>query len=281
IVAGGGYIGMEFACVLQRLGVPTTVVMRAELPLRGFDEDLRLRLLRELQRRGMQFVTGHEVKRVERSADGYAVALDDGRQLRAELLLNATGRRPNSAGLGLQQVGVEVDPVGAVLTDENCRTRIPSVYAIGDITHRRNLTPVAIAEGRAVVDTLFGGTPRSVDLSTVATAVFTLPPIGTVGMSEAAARKLGVALKIYETEFRPMRSAFAGSPERTYMKLVVAAETDRVLGVHMLGPDAPEIVQSLAVALSCGATKADFDRTIAVHPTAAEEFVLMREPARR
>ena len=190
-------------------------------------------------------------------------------------MLNATGRRPNTQGLGLA-----LDAQGAVPVDAAMRTAAEGVYAIGDVTNRKNLTPVAIAEGRALADSLFGPAPRTVDLSLVASAVFMLPPIATVGPTEAEALAAGHTLKVFETDFRPMRQAFIGGAERTHMKLLVDAATDRVLAVHMIGADAPEIVQSLAAALTAGATKAHFDRTIAMHPTAAEEFVLMREPAR-
>jgi glutathione reductase (NADPH) len=195
-------------------------------------------------------------------------------------VLNATGRRPNTRGLGLETVGIALDPLGAVPVDDAGATVAPGVFAIGDVTNRRNLTPVAIAEGRGLADSLFGPAARSVDLSRVASAVFMLPPIGTVGPTEAEAVAAGHRVKVFETEFRPMKQAFIGAQERTYMKLLVDADDNRVLGVHMIGADAPEIVQSLAVALAAGATKAHFDATIAVHPTAAEEFVLMREPAR-
>jgi glutathione reductase (NADPH) len=204
----------------------------------------------------------------------------DGTSVTAPAVLNATGRRPNTAALGLERAGIEVAANGAIPVDVDSRTVTPGIWAIGDVTNRRNLTPVAIAEGRAFADTEFGGRPTRVDHRTVATAVFTEPPIGTIGLSEPEATGRGPT-DVYESEFRPMKSAFAGGTQRTYMKLVVDGRDDRVLGAHMIGPDAPEIVQSLAVALTCGATKRDFDRTLAVHPTAAEEFVLMREPKRR
>ena len=195
-------------------------------------------------------------------------------------VLNATGRRPNTAQLGLESIGLATDKAGAVPVDAGLRSEVPGVYALGDVTNKKNLTPVAIAEGRALADSLFGAQPREVDLSRVASAVFMLPPIATVGPTEAEAVAAGHRVKVFETEFRPMKQAFIGGSERTRMKLLVDAATDRVLAVHMIGADAPEIVQSLAVALTAKATKSDFDRTIAMHPTAAEEFVLMREVAR-
>ncbi|HSN33486.1 MAG TPA: FAD-dependent oxidoreductase, partial [Ideonella sp.] len=207
------------------------------------------------------------------------VAPDD-RVTEFPFVLNATGRRPNTARLGLESLGIALDANGAVPVDARLRTTAEGVWAIGDVTHRRNLTPVAIAEGRALADSLFGPAPREVDLTLVASAVFLLPPLATVGPGEAEARAAGHKLRVFEADFRPMRQAFIDGRERSYMKLLVDADTDRVLAAHMIGADAPEIVQSLAVAITAGATKAQFDRTLAVHPTAAEEFVLMREPAR-
>jgi len=196
-----------------------------------------------------------------------------------DAVLNATGRHPNTRGLGLEQLGIALDAMGAVPVDAYSRTVVPNVFAIGDVTNRKNLTPVAIAEGRAVADNAFAGTDRTVHHAAVPAAVFTQPPIGTVGLTEEQAASVG-RVRVYESEFRPMKTAFAGGTIKTYMKLLVDDASDRVLGIHMLGDDAPEIVQSLAVAYVMGATKADFDRTVAVHPTAAEEFVLMREPTR-
>ena len=228
----------------------------------------------------MNLAGGIALDALRRTADGFVLERADGSVVTAAAALNATGRRPNTAGLGLEAVGAALDRSGAVVVDADSRATAPGLWAIGDVTNRVNLTPVAIAEGRAFADTEFGSRPVRVDHRTVASAVFTDPPIATVGMTEADAAA-GGPVDIYESDFRPMKTAFAGGSSRTYMKLVVDGLDDRVLGVHMLGTDAPEIVQSLAVALTCGATKRDFDRTIAVHPTAAEEFVLMREPARR
>jgi glutathione reductase (NADPH) len=279
-VIGGGYIAVEFASFLARLGVSVCQFYRDRLPLRGFDEDLRTRAAAALQAGGVELHPGAAPRRVQRAGDGYALIAHDERVREFAFVLNATGRRPNTAGLGLESIGVVPDKAAAVPVDARLRTSAPGVYAIGDVTNRKNLTPVAIAEGRALAESLFGPTPREVDLSLVASAVFILPPLATIGPSEADALQTGVPMKVYEADFRPMRQAFVGSAERTYMKLLVNADTDRVIAVHMLGADAPEIVQSLAVALSAGATKAQFDGTIAVHPTAAEEFVLMREPSR-
>jgi glutathione reductase (NADPH) len=274
-VIGSGFIAVEFASMLARLGVPVALYYRAALPLRGFDDMLRKAAAAALQAAGVELHPGVLPQRIERLADGLRLVLADGRASDYPWVLNATGRRPNTAGLGLP-----LDDQGAVPVDEQMRTALPGVYAIGDVTNRKNLTPVAIAEGRALADTLFGPTPRTVDFSRVASAVFMLPPIASVGPTEDEALAAGHRLKIFETDFRPMKQAFIGGEERTAMKLLVDADSDRVLAVHMAGADAPEIVQSLAVALTAGATKADFDRTIAVHPTAAEEFVLMREVSR-
>jgi glutathione reductase (NADPH) len=219
-------------------------------------------------------------RRIVRVAGGFVLELGDERLREFDWVLNATGRRPNTAGLGLETVGVAPGTRGEIPVDAALRAA-DGVFAIGDVTDRVNLTPVAIAEGRALADTLFGAQPRTVDLTRVASAVFMLPPLASVGPSEDDAVAAGHALKVFETDFRPMKAAFWGGEERTRMKLLVDAASDRVLAVHMAGSDAPEIVQSLAVALSAGATKADFDRTLAMHPTAAEEFVLMRDPVRQ
>jgi len=280
LVIGGGYIAVEFASILTGLGAKVTLAFRDTAPLRGFDTDLRLRLARSLAERGVTVASAVGLRSLERSAAGYTLNRMDGSVLNAEAALNATGRRPNTTGFGLGDVGVLLDTRGAIAVDADSRTNVTGVWAIGDVTNRKNLTPVAIAEGRAFADTEFGQLRTRVDHRNVASAVFTDPPIATVGLSEADAMKLG-PVDLYESDFRPMKTAFAGGNSRTYMKLVVDGLSDRVLGIHMIGMDAPEIVQSLAVALTLGATKRDFDRTVAVHPTTAEEFVLMREPSRR
>ena len=280
LVVGGGYIAVEFASILAGLGAKVTLAFRDSAPLRGFDTDLRTRLAQSLADRGVVVAAGVALRSLERSASGYRLTRADGSVLGAEAALNATGRRPNTTGLGLEDIGVHLDARGAIAVDVDSRTTVPGVWAIGDVTNRKNLTPVAIAEGRAFADTEFGKLRTRMDHRNVASAVFTDPPIATVGQSEAHARKLG-PVDLYESDFRPMKTAFAGGSSRTYMKLVVDGLNDRVLGIHMIGTDAPEIVQALAVALTCGATKRDFDRTVAVHPTAAEEFVLMREASRR
>ncbi|MDP3222703.1 MAG: FAD-dependent oxidoreductase, partial [Rubrivivax sp.] len=279
-VIGSGYIALEFASILARLGVQVSVFYRADLPLRGFDEMLRTAIAAELTAAGVQLHPSSVPRRVQRTPGGFLLSLGEDRVLEFPWVLNATGRRPNTAQLNLASVGLQADAEGALSVDADLQTDASGVYAIGDVTNRLNLTPVAIAEGRALADSLFGGQPRRVDLSRVASAVFTLPPMATVGLSEAQALEAGLHVAVYEADFRPMKQAFIGGTERTRMKLLVDADSQVVLAAHMIGADAPEIIQSLAVALSAGATKADFDRTIAMHPTAAEEFVLMREPVR-
>jgi glutathione reductase (NADPH) len=280
LVVGGGYIGIEFASILRGFGVEVTLACRDRLPLRGFDEDLRTRLVAALEQRGIRFATGVGWTALEQGAGGFRLHRTDGSTIEAAAALNATGRLPNTAGIGLDRVGVRVDELGAIAVDIDNRSSASGIWAIGDVTNRRNLTPVAIAEGRAFADTEFGHRPARVDHRTVATAVFTDPPLGTVGLTEEQAVSAG-PVDIYESEFRPMKSAFAGGAMRTYMKLIVDGANERVLGAHMVGSDAPEIIQAIAVAITCAATKRDFDRTIAVHPTAAEELVLMRDPVRR
>ncbi len=283
-VIGGGYIAVEFASMLARLGVQVSVFYRDRLPLRGFDEMLRTAAAAALQAAGIELHPGSAPRRVlpmhTAGTSGFMLELTEDRALDFPWVLNATGRKPNTDQLALHTVGLAPDAVGAVPVDGQMHTAVAGIHAIGDVTNRRNLTPVAIAEGRALVDCLFGPEPRAVDLSHVATAVFMLPPIGTVGLSEEELVANGHRLKVFETDFRPMKQAFIGGHERTRMKLLVDDTTDCVLAVHMIGTDAPEIVQSLAVALTAKATKAHFDTTIAMHPTAAEEFVLMREPVR-
>ncbi len=280
LVVGSGYIAVEFASILAGFGVPVTLAYRADLPLRGFDLDLRQRLAQALAGRGITLAAGVGLSSLARDGNAFVLQRADGSALSAAAVLNATGRRPNTAGLGLEALGIRLDAAGAITVDADSRSTAPGLWAVGDVCNRVNLTPVAIAEGRAFADSQFGGRPTRVDHRLVANAVFSDPPLATVGLNEAAAHALG-PVDVYESDFKPMKTAFAGGSGRSYMKLLVDGLNDRVLGVQMIGIDAPEIVQSLAVALTCGARKRDFDRTIAVHPTAAEEFVLMREPSRR
>ncbi len=276
IIVGGGYIAVEFAGVFHGLGSEVTEVHRGEQLLRGFDDDLRVGLGDEMRKRGFDLRLGATITKIERGREGVTATLNDGSRLEGDLVMYATGRHPNSHGLGLEAAGVELDRIGAVVVDGASRTSVPNIYAIGDLTNRKNLTPVAIAEGHAVADSLFGGRPRTIDYTNIASAVFSHPPIATVGLTETEARTQYGAIDIYRSSFKPLKHTLSGRDERTLMKLVVDSKTDRVVGAHMMGADAGEIIQGLAIALKCGATKAQFDATIGIHPTAAEEFVTMR-----
>ncbi len=283
IVVGGGYIALEFACVFQRLGVEVHVVHRGPNVLRGFDEDIRIRLRDALAHAGLTLHLNRTISRIADMGGGLKrVQLSDGASLDAEVILVATGRKPNTNGLGLEAAGVTLAATGAVKVDAQSRSSVPSIFAVGDVTDRINLTPVAIREGHAFADSEFGGkkgvAPWSVDHSLFASAVFTTPELATVGLSEQEAIARGHGVKVFETGFRPMKATISGGHERVYMKLIVDAATDKVLGAHMIGEGAAEIIQAVAIAMTMGATKADFDRTIALHPSAAEEFVTMRSP---
>ncbi len=277
LVVGGGYIALEFACVFARLGVAVTLLHRGDNVLRGFDEDIRTRLRDALSHAGLSLRLGCTVDRIEDLGGGVKRAhCASGAPIDAEVILVATGRRPHTAGLGLEQAGVKLGPIGQVIVDRESASSVPSIHAVGDVTNRINLTPVAIREGHAFADTTFGGKPWRMEHGLVASAVFTTPEIGTVGLSEQQAIAAGHELRIFESGFRPMKATISGRQERIYMKLVVDAKTDKVLGVHILGHDAGEIIQAVAIAVTMGATKADFDATIALHPSAAEELVTMR-----
>ena len=280
LVVGSGYIGIEFASIFRGLGAAVTVVHRSDGILRGFDGDVRAFVTDELRKKDISFRAGGRVLRLGRKGDTVLATIDNGEVLAAEGVLFATGRTPNTQDLGLSEAGVALDERGAVAVDADSRTSVPTIYAIGDLTQRRNLTPVAIAEGRAVSDLLFGPGGRRLDYTMVPTAVFSAPAVGSVGLTEADARARGHEVDVYKSSFRPLRHTLSGSEERALVKLVVDAKSDRVLGAHMVGADAPEIVQSLAVALTAGATKAQFDATLALHPSAAEEFVLLRTRAK-
>jgi glutathione reductase (NADPH) len=276
VVAGGGYIAVEFASIFAGLGSEVTLIYRGDRLLRGFDMDLREGLMDALAGRGIRLVMGDVFARIERRQKALVGTTRGGEVLMADQILFAIGRSPNTRGLGLEAAGVQLDAVGAVIVDSQSRSNVPSIFAVGDVTNRVNLTPVAIREGHAFADTQFGGKPWSMTYANIPTAVFTTPEIGTVGLSEEAARAATANVDVYETRFRPMRNILAGRDERTLMKLVVDGTNDRVLGVHILGPDAAEMVQMAAIALNLGATKADFDRTTALHPSAAEELVTLR-----
>ena len=277
VIVGGSYIAVEFASIFNGLGAETTLLYRGEKILRGFDDDLRDGLTGEYQKRGIRIVTGNVFTRIENTAAGLAGHLGDGGVLEADQIMMATGRSPNTAGLGLEKAGVGVAPAGAITVDAESRSTVPHIYAIGDVTNRVNLTPVAIREGHAFADTVFGNKPWRVNYEIIPTAVFSTPEIGSVGLSEADARGRGHTLEIYKIRFRPLKHTLSGRDERATMKLVVERATQHVLGVHILAPDAGEIVQMAAIALQARATKRDFDATIALHPTAAEELVTMRE----
>jgi len=278
-IVGSGYIAVEFAGIFAGLGAQTHLVFRQPLPLRGFDEDMREGLAEALAGNGVVLHAGLSPVAVEEAGEGRVLRLSDGSALDVDLVFFATGRAPNVAGLGLEAAGVAVAASGAVMVDAALATSVPHIYAIGDVTDRLNLTPVATAEGHALADTLFGNKPRRVSLEGVPTAVFSSPPIATVGLTEAQAAARGPA-RVFVTKFTPMRHQLSGRARKSIMKLVVDAQTDQVIGAHMLGEDAPEIMQGLAVAMVAGATKADFDRTIGIHPTAAEEFVTLRTETR-
>ncbi|MBX3607481.1 MAG: glutathione-disulfide reductase [Piscinibacter sp.] len=279
VVVGAGYIACEFASIFRALGAQVVQLVRGEQVLRGFDVDVRACVGRELQRQGIDLRLGCAPAAIERAAGALCVRLADGGTVDADTVLMATGRVPNSAGLGLERLGLVLGERGAIPVDEHYQTALPGVHALGDVIDRVQLTPVALAEAMVLVDRLFGAGQRRLDYALIPTAVFTHPNVATVGLTEAQAReRLGDGVRIFRSEFKPLRHTLSGAGERTFMKLVVDAASDRVLGLHMVGDEAGEIVQGFAVALQAGATKAQFDATVGIHPTAAEEFVTMREP---
>ncbi|MFQ6017091.1 MAG: glutathione-disulfide reductase [Kiloniellaceae bacterium] len=277
-VYGGGYVAVEFASIFNGLGARITQIYRGAQILRGFDDDVRNRLAVEMVKKGIDLRVETTIERIEKRKGGLVLLLSDGSTLRTDLVMAATGRRPNTEDLGLGAAGVERDDKGAVKVDAYSRTTQPNVYAVGDVTDRLRLTPVAIAEAVAFVDTVFRGTPRAMDHANVPSAVFSQPPVGTIGLPEAQAREQYGALDIYRSTFRPLKHALSGRDEAAMVKLVVDRASQKVVGAHMVGLDAPEIVQGLAVAIRAGATKHVFDATLGIHPTAAEEFVTLREP---
>jgi glutathione reductase (NADPH) len=279
VIQGGGYIAVEFACIFAGLGSEVTLVYRGENILRGFDDDAREHLRSEMRSRGMTVTCGHTVSAVELSGDEYVVKLSDGSVIDVDKVMFAIGRRPNVMGLGLESVHLKLHEHGGIDVDDYSRTSVPSIYAVGDVTNRVNLTPVAIREGHAFADTVYGGKPTPVDHANVPTAVFSQPELGVIGLTEAQARARLQRVDIYKTTFRPMKATLSGRDTRCFMKLVVDGVTNRVVGCHIVGPDAGELIQVIGIAVKMGATKADFDATMAVHPTAAEELVTMREKA--
>ncbi len=279
IIVGGGYIAVEFATIFHGLGARVTELYRGALFLRGFDVDVREMLAAAMRKRGVGLRFNADVSRIEKTADGIKASLQDGSELEADIIMYAAGRLPNTKDLGLEQAGIEMNDIGAVLVDEYSRSRVPHIFAVGDCTDRLNLTPMAVAEGHAVAETLFNNNPTRPDHMNVATAVFSHPNIGTVGLTEEIARKEYEAIDVYTSAFRPLKHTLSGRDENTFMKLVVDQKSDRVIGCHMVGPDAGEIIQGISIAVKCNATKAQFDATIGIHPTSAEEFVTMRQKA--
>lgn len=278
LVVGGGYIACELASIFNGLGAEVTLLQRTAHLLNGFDEDVRQFLAKEMARAGIDIRFNSQIDLITREDDGLCALLNRGQRIEADTILFATGRMPNTQGLGLEAAGVRLDARGGVVVDEHYRSSVPSVYAVGDVSTSQQLTPVALAEAMVVVEALFGKGKRTLDYEYTPTAVFTHPNIGTCGYTEAAARAKFGQVRIFSSEFRALRHTLSESKERTFMKLIVDAASDRVVGLHMVGADAGEIVQGFAVAMRAGATKADFDGTIGIHPTAAEEFVTMREP---
>jgi len=277
LVVGGGYVALEFANIFHGLGAKTRILHRGDKLLRGFDDDLRAHMHIELERGGTQLTLKATLTKLEKAGNAIRATLSTGETVEADAVLYAIGRDPATSGLGLERAGVKLDEAGAVIVDEFSQSCVESIYAIGDVTNRFNLTPVAIRDGHAFADTIYNKRPTPVDHSSVPSAVFGRPPIGTVGLSESDARRSHEAVDIYRTNFRPMRNMLSGNQERTLMKLVVDGKSGVLLGVHIAGEDAPEMVQLAAVAVKAGLTKQQWDSTMALHPTAAEELVLMRE----
>jgi glutathione reductase (NADPH) len=282
VIQGGGYIALEFAGIFAGFGSDVTVIYRGDNILRGFDEDVRVHLRREMEMQGITILTGCTVTGIEKPNKSFATHLSNGSSIASDKVMFAIGRHPNIGGLGLEKAGVALDlHNGGITVDTWSKTSVPNIYAIGDVTHRANLTPVAIREGHAFADTVFGKRPVQVDHATIPTAVFSQPEVGTVGLTEAEARAQFSHVDIYKTDFRPIKSTMSGRDTRILMKMVVDATTDRVVGCHVVGDTAAEIIQAVAIAVKMNATKADFDATFALHPTATEELVTMRTPSAR
>ena len=277
-IVGGGYIAAEFAGIFHGLGVETIQLYRGELFLRGFDDDVRSALAVEMRRRGIDLRFNSNVVAIEKRGDRLRATTTDGERLEVDQVMFATGRLPNSRGLGLEPVGVKVDEKGAISVDAWSRSTVPNIYAIGDVTDRVNLTPVAIREGRALAETLYAENPTQPDHEKVPSAVFSQPPIGTVGLTESQARERYAEVDIYRTHFKPLKLTLTPRQEQVMLKLVVDRASDRVVGCHMLGADAAEVIQGVAIAIRCDATKAQFDATVGIHPTSAEELVTLRDP---
>ena len=276
VIQGAGYIAMEFAGIFNALGCMVTVVNRSDAILRGYDESIRDRLLQIMMARGIQFRFNCPIEKVEKHGGCYSITVKGHDPFDADAVLIATGRKPNTAGLGLDAAGIEPGEKGEIPVDDSNRTSVPSIYAVGDVTDRVQLTPVAIREGQAFADTVFGDNPRTVDYTFIPSAVFSQPPLAGVGLTEGQARMQYGKIKVFSSDFRPMKNVFAERHERGLYKMIVDAVTDKILGLHMIGPEAPEILQAAAIAVKAGLTKADFDATVALHPSMAEELVLMR-----
>jgi glutathione reductase (NADPH) len=279
LVQGGGYIAVEFACIFAGLGAQVTLIYRGENILRGFDDDVRTHVRDEMLARGIDVRCGCTVTGILKEGTSHVVTLSHGGAVNVDTVMFAIGRRPNIAGLGLERANVQLAENGGIAVDAFSQSSAPSIYAVGDVTNRVNLTPVAIREGHAFADTVFGGKPTRVDHADVPTAVFSEPEVGAVGLTEAQAREQLASVRIFRSAFRPMKVTLTGRATRALLKLVVDGETDRVVGCHIVGPDAGELIQLVGIAVKMGATKADFDATMAVHPTAAEELVTMRQPS--
>lgn len=276
IVVGGGYIAIEFAGIFAGYGSQTTQIYRGDLWLRGFDKDVREHLVTEYKNQGVDLKFNTNIAKMEKVADGIKVTYEDGSTQEADVVMYATGRIPRTKNLDCQAAGVELDSSGAIIVDEGFQTSVPSIYAVGDVINRIQLTPIALAEGHALADTLYGGKPRKTDYSDVPTAVFSNPPIGTVGLTEEEARAKHKNVHVYRSSFRGMKHTLTGRLEKTLMKLIVNADDDKILGIHMVGDAAGEVIQLAGVAIKAGVTKENFDSTIGVHPTSAEEFCTMR-----
>lgn len=278
LIVGGGYVAVEFAGIMHGLGVETILCYRGDQLLRGFDDDIRDFLVREMRKKGIDVRLNSQIDSIDKTSSGFVARTDQEQSIAADLVLYATGRKPNTADLGLEELNVSLSDKGAIKVDEQYQTNIPSIYALGDVTDRISLTPVATAEAMALTHQLYSDHAKPVDYDNIPTAVFSQPNIGTVGLTETEARKRYPNIDIFKSEFTPMKHTLSGLGEKTLMKMVVDRNSDKVLGVHMVGADAGEIIQGMAIAIRAGATKAVFDSTIGIHPTAAEEFVTMRKP---
>jgi len=278
VIVGGGYIAVEFAGIFHGLGVDTTLLYRGPLFLRGFDNDIREHLSAEMRKKGLKLQFETNITSIEKKGESFLAHLTTDETISTDLIMYATGRHPNTQDLGLEQAGVELNSKNAIIVDQNYQSTVSSIYAIGDVTDRVNLTPVATAEGAVLARALYNNQASSVDYNDIPTCIFSQPNLGTVGLTEEQAREKHNHIEIYKSTFTPMKLSLTGSEEKTFMKLIVDKSTDKIIGVHMLGPDAGEIIQGIGIAIKAGATKAHFDATIGIHPTTAEEFVTMRTP---